>query len=98
MNVLREWLNAATEWEVDKLCLEAKTTKGTLQQHAGEYRHGKLEMSAELAGRLAEASHRMEREGLPALRRVDMSSTCRDCGYAQTCEIDSINSEEDLHG
>lgn len=83
-NPLRDWMNVATSKEKEELARLARTTVGTLQQHAGGYRHrGRVQMTSALAGRVAEGSRKIAREGLPAMCREDLSPICATCEHVK---------------
>jgi hypothetical protein len=84
MNVLQKWMARATPQEKSKLAIHSKISRGALQWLAGGYRtSGKVQTSPEVARRIELASHRIQREGLPAIRREDLCPACARCEYAK---------------
>lgn len=79
MNPLAKWLSRATVKEREALARRAGTTPNSLHVTAGAYRNGgKLNMTAEFAARIENAS-----DG--ALRRDELSPVCKACPYAKRC-------------
>lgn len=83
-NKLRQWLDAATLAEREKLVKHAKTTLGTLRQQAGGYRNaGRASLSVELARNIELSAARVHRDGLPVLKRTDLCAGCGKCEFAK---------------
>jgi len=83
-NKIRQWLDAATVPERNKLVRGARTTLGALRQKAGGYRNGgKVSLSPELARRVEIAAAKVKRDGLPELKRTEMCGACARCELAK---------------
>lgn len=86
LNPLRRWMLDATPLEKQRLAVLAKTTLGTLRQASGAYRtEGELRMDPDLARRIEKATEKLQREGLDALRREQLSPACARCEFAKAC-------------
>jgi hypothetical protein len=84
MNVLQKWMACATPQEKSKLAIHSKISRGALQWLAGGYRTaGKVQASPEVARRIEIASKRIQREGLPVIRREELCPACARCEYAK---------------
>lgn len=85
MNVLQKWMLKATPQEKVKLAIFSKISRGALSWMAGGYRtKGRLSTSPEAARRIELAAARIQREGLPVLKREDLCLACGRCEYAKT--------------
>lgn len=84
MNVLQKWMAKATPQEKVKLAIHAKISRGALQWMAGGYRNdGKLNASPEAARRIELAAARLQRDGLPEIKREHLCAACARCEYAR---------------
>lgn len=83
MNILKKWMDAATEDERETLALRAKTSVNYLYQIAGNHR----DAAAGLAGRIeiAAAEIRGRKKRLPRITRADLATACASCPYARKC-------------
>lgn len=79
---LKMWIRAASTDEMMALAREAGTSRGQLYQLA----NGGRKASAELAGNIAQASKKLARRGLPALKRTALCVACSKCEYARGCK------------
>lgn len=83
-NIFKKWMATATLAEKARLASLAKTTLGTLAQVAGGYRtNGRPSTGPELARRIEIAAVRVQRDGLPELKREDLCVACGKCEYAR---------------
>lgn len=81
-NRMREWIEAATRNELTKLAKVSKRTVGTIRQIAGGYRtDGKAQVTPEVARDIEIATIKVQREGLPIVRREDLCPACARCEY-----------------
>ena len=86
MNPLRNWLLAATLDEKNELYKRTGITRRTMHQMAHAYKSGgELRLAPETARKIEKASTVLVRQGLPALRREDLSPSCSGCEYAARC-------------
>lgn len=86
MNVLAAWWQEATADEKKSLAQLAETTVESLHQMAGAYRTaGELRITSDVARRIERGTVALLRDGLPALRREDMSPACSMCEFAAKC-------------
>lgn len=82
MDALTAVIAAATDEEIEELAAAAGTSAHYLVYHLAK---GKRRLSVELAAKLEEASleiHRRSNGRVPALSRVDLTSACRSCPFA----------------
>jgi NAD-dependent dihydropyrimidine dehydrogenase PreA subunit len=79
MNQLRAWLQSADAKERLQLAEDAKTTTGQLYQLAGGHRVA----GPGLARKIELASAKLEREGLPKLKREELCPACGVCEFAK---------------
>lgn len=78
-----EWMSVASPTEKKELARRANTTVPALRQAAFAYRTGgEINLSAEFAGRLADAFKSMDVN----IRREHLSAACADCPYAKHCK------------
>ena len=89
---LRAWMAVATAQEQQTLAMFSRTSRAYMYTvaNAGSTKRkvsGKRIISADLAGRLAQAASalRVINPALPELLRTDLSPTCGDCEYAKRC-------------
>ena len=81
-NKLKQWHQAATTAEREKLAKIAGTTAATLEQMQGAYKTGGVvSLSPEKARALEEAS--LKFPNLPELRREDLCGACGRCDLAK---------------
>lgn len=81
MNVLKQWMAAATVAEQKQLALAAQTSRQYLYQLSNGYRSA----STDLAGRIEIASEpirKMSKGRLPKITRMDLCNACEVCPYA----------------
>lgn len=84
MNVLHAWWNRSTPEQKKVLAELTGSTVAALHQAAHAYRSaGSLRITPDFAARIEKASGQIE--GLPVLRREDLSPTCGACDYARGC-------------
>jgi hypothetical protein len=82
MNVVKEWMSAATRDEQIHLAALAKTSRAYLHHLST----GRRSASSELAQELERASTELAVSGrLKVLRREDLNATCGRCEYAKRC-------------
>lgn len=82
MNKMRQWLEAATREEFEKLAALTKRTIGTLRQIAGAYRtKGIAHTTPEVAREIELATIKLQRKGLPVVRREDLCPACARCEF-----------------
>jgi DNA-binding transcriptional regulator YdaS (Cro superfamily) len=82
ISVMKAWMSAATSAEQEMLAEKVGTSRGHLYQLAGGFR----QTSAEMAGRIEEATiemHKLSKGRLPKVFRTDTCAACRQCSYAQ---------------
>jgi hypothetical protein len=90
-NPLLTWWNAATGEEKKSMAEHCKTTTETLRQEAHAYRNdGALNIGPGRAAYVASASRRLEREGLPALKREDLCPLWKEIEALDKKELDII--------
>ena len=77
MTAFKNWIDNATQSEIDKLAVLASTSPAYLRHIAT----GRREASAEMAGRIEKGTATISREGLPAVKRGDLSDACKSCPY-----------------
>ncbi len=84
MNPLKNWMQSASPDEKKRLAALADTTVGTLNQIAGGYRtQGEARVEPSLAARIEQGTKKLERKGLKALKRTQLSPVCAACSYAR---------------
>lgn len=84
MNMLRQWMRAATEDERLLLALEAGTSRGYLDQLAGGHRTPTPELAAAIE-RQALEMYEQTRGRLPLIYRTDLVPACASCEFARKC-------------
>jgi len=85
LNVLVDWLHAATPQQIDKLARLAHTTVGHLRQVAGAYRtEGLLRTTPTLARNLELAAAKIPQVKV-AIKREDLCPACFLCEYRKAC-------------
>ena len=73
MNVLLNWWQAATAEEKKALAAFCNTTEETLRQEAHAYRtKGVLQISLGRAAYIQNGTMKLERDGLPRIKRADI--------------------------
>lgn len=84
MNILKHWMTLATAAEQKTLAKHAKTSRAYLHHLA----NGERDASADMAGKLEEASKKMRKASkyrLPILNRSELCLACSQCPYARKC-------------
>jgi hypothetical protein len=93
-NGMRVWLEAATREELDKLGSISKRTVATIRQIAGGYRtKGAARTTPEVARDIELATIKMQRQGLPIVRREDLCPACAKCEYMKAAKKEAKNGE-----
>ncbi len=89
MNLLKQWMRAATPEEQQLLAHRVGTTRTYLYHlSAGEETTYKREPKPELAAaieRETAAMHRASKGRLPRVYRTDLVKACANCAFAQKC-------------
>lgn len=84
MNALRRWMTAATAEEKSKLAKLAGLSRAALAWAAGGYRSGgRADVAPEAARKIELAAGKIARDGLPTIRREDLSPACGRCELAK---------------
>lgn len=87
MNIVKQWMRAATPEEQELMAKAIGTTRGMLYQYSNA-KTTKRHPSAERAAAFERASkvmHRQSRGRLPLIYRTDLAEACRTCEFAQKC-------------
>ncbi len=84
MTPMKQLMHLATPEEQTELATAIGTTRNHLYQLAGGHRKA----SADMAGRIEDATtalHKASRGRLPRIYRTDLCAACQSCEYARKC-------------
>lgn len=84
ISIMKAWMQAATADEQIALAERIGSSRGMLYQYAGGHRQA----SADMAGRIEDATaamHKASKGRLPKVVRTDVCAACRSCQYAAKC-------------
>jgi len=84
LNIVKQWMRAATPDEQKVMAEALGTSRQMLYQISGEH----ATVSAERAVRMehqATAMHKASKGRLPRIYRTDLCEACRACEFAQRC-------------
>lgn len=84
MNRLKEWMQKSTTEQKERLAELAGSSVPSLRLAANGYRtEGVVDLTAEFAGRIADAAAQIPGDQLPDIGREDLCKACSTCPYAK---------------
>ena len=89
MNIMKQFMRAATSAEQEMLAAKTGTTRGYLYHlSASEEKNYAREPKPRLAAAIERVSaemHKASKGRLPRIYRTDLVTACRECEFAQKC-------------
>lgn len=84
MNMMKQWMQAATAAEQAKLAHRCGTSRNYLYQLSGGFRQASAQLGAAIEAETTKMAAATKGR-LPIIYRTDLVEACRQCAFAQKC-------------